>query len=104
MGKPNTLKTILNTSCPNCGETNMFKSKWYKLRSFRQMNESCSNCGQSFNPEPQFYTGALYVSYAFSVAIVVGVFIAANILSEDPSVNYMIFWGIFISFLFASNS
>lgn len=97
----NTFKNIINSRCPNCGNSKMFESPWYKLGSFRKMKNNCSSCGQAFNPEPSFYTGAMYVSYAFSVAIVVGVFIGANILSDDPSVNTMVFYGILIAFLFA---
>ena len=33
------------------------------------MYKSCSCCGQSFEPEPGYYYGAMYVSFAFNVAI-----------------------------------
>jgi len=33
------------------------------------MNASCDHCEASFEPEPGFYFGALYVSYAFTIAI-----------------------------------
>jgi hypothetical protein len=33
------------------------------------MHAHCSRCGQSFDPEPGFYQGAMYVSYAFSIAL-----------------------------------
>ena len=32
------------------------------------MNERCSVCEVRLEPEPGFYQGAMYVSYAFSVA------------------------------------
>lgn len=35
------------------------------------MPESCPHCGQSYSPEPGFYFGATYVSYAFAVAFYV---------------------------------
>ncbi len=101
MSKKSTLSTILNGHCPNCGDAKMFESPWYNLGSFRKMNKACSSCGQTFNPEPSFYTGAMYVSYAFSVSIVAGVFIGANLLSDDPNVNYMMLSGILIALFFA---
>lgn len=33
------------------------------------MNQTCSKCSATFEPEPGFYFGALYVSYAFTCAI-----------------------------------
>jgi hypothetical protein len=41
------------------------------------MHQHCPLCGASFEPEPGFYFGAMFVSYAMSVTIfaVVGVFL-----------------------------
>ena len=33
------------------------------------MQDKCPNCSQPLEPEPGFYTGAMYVSYALSVGI-----------------------------------
>lgn len=41
---------------------------WIKLT---HMNANCTVCGQSFDLEPGFYWGAMYVSYALSVGIIV---------------------------------
>ena len=54
------------------------------------MNKRCSNCDQSFAPEPRFYDGAMYVSYAFSVAIVASIFIGFNVLIEKPTMTPML--------------
>ena len=60
---------ILNCKCPRCRSGNMFlkkpSEKWFN----KAMHKSCSVCNQSFEPEPGFYFGAMFVSYAFSVAI-----------------------------------
>jgi hypothetical protein len=39
------------------------------------MNELCPHCGVRLEPEPGFYQGAMYVSYAFTIAfmVIVGV-------------------------------
>ena len=48
------------------------------------MNANCPACNQHYEPEPGFYWGAMYISYAFSVAIVVAVGIAVFVLAHDP--------------------
>ncbi|MEL7004479.1 MAG: DUF983 domain-containing protein [Bacteroidota bacterium] len=40
------------------------------------MNEDCPVCGLHFEREPGFFVGAMYINYAFSVAIFVAVGIA----------------------------
>lgn len=34
------------------------------------MNEVCPHCGKRLEPEPGFYQGAMYVGYAFTVALI----------------------------------
>jgi hypothetical protein len=41
----------------------------YSSLDFTNMHERCSRCRQSFDPEPGFYQGAMYVSYAFTLAL-----------------------------------
>ena len=50
---------------------------------FVAMHKNCPHCGYKFEREPSFFTGAMYVSYAFSVAIVITVFVALAILGID---------------------
>ena len=47
----------------------MFKYPLKDFTKFSEMNETCSSCGAPFTPEPGFYFGAMYVSYAFTIAI-----------------------------------
>ena len=64
----------------------MFRFGMYNLSSFMKMNQSCPSCGHSLEPEPGFFMGAMYVSYAFQVAIVVTAFILVTLLFEDAPV------------------
>ena len=48
----------------------MFKHGTYNLMHFGEMYEECEECHLRFEPEPGFYYGAMYVNYAFSVALV----------------------------------
>lgn len=49
------------------------------------MNKSCDVCQASFQPEPRFYDGAMFISYAFSVALVITVFVGLNLFLEKPA-------------------
>ncbi|MCX8081272.1 MAG: DUF983 domain-containing protein [Bacteroidia bacterium] len=58
--------TLLNR-CPRCHKGSVFKcSNPYRLKRLFEMNETCSHCGQKFEPETNFYYGAMYVSYALT--------------------------------------
>jgi uncharacterized protein (DUF983 family) len=71
MGKGAILKDILMTKCPRCRDESMFKYSTLKLRKLLKMHRYCPNCGQDFMPEPGFYIGAMYFSYAINVALMV---------------------------------
>ena len=47
----------------------------YHLRQTAVMYGHCPKCGLNFLPEPGYYYGAMYVSYAFTIAIGAAVFI-----------------------------
>lgn len=67
---------LLQSKCPRCGQGRMFKdSNPYNIYNYDKMNKYCSNCHMDFEPETGFYFGAMYVSYAFCVAISVATFI-----------------------------
>ena len=67
---------VLDGTCPKCGETKVFKVKGNPFL-FRMpvMNERCSKCNYSFHREPGFYFGAMYTSYALTVAEMEAVFV-----------------------------
>ena len=55
------------------------------------MPKQCPNCGQNYEIEPGFFYGAMYVNYAASIAIAVGVFAAMYILGSPWEVyEYLI--------------
>lgn len=56
---------------------------------FDKVLEVCANCGLRYEREPGFFTGAMYVSYAFNVAVVVSVFVGVNILGIDSLIVSM---------------
>jgi len=47
----------------------------YHLKHTTEMYTHCLKCDLNFCPEPGYFYGAMYVSYAFTIAIGVGVFL-----------------------------
>lgn len=48
------------------------------------MHSRCGVCDANLIPEPGFYDGAMYISYAFSVALMITSLVAINVLVEVP--------------------
>lgn len=88
MEKVKILKDILGTKCPKCREGNMFKFNILKLRKMMEMHSACPKCGQDFMPEPGFYIGAMYFSYAINVALMVAFGLAIEILFRPEQVLF----------------
>lgn len=76
IGKGSKLYSILHGVCPRCQQEKIFKNPTFKSIYFTEMHDHCPNCGQSFEPEPDFYQGAMYVSYGLTT----GLFISLGIL------------------------
>lgn len=62
---------LLSGKCPRCRKGDIFKHPLSDVLHFAKMNETCPHCGTTFEPEPGFYFGAMFVSYALSVALFV---------------------------------
>ncbi len=77
---------ILNGKCPRCRSGDIFPTPIFSYRKLSEVNPKCPNCGVSLSPEPDFYYGAMYISYAFSVALMIAVIVAANFLFDRPNV------------------
>lgn len=93
MGKQskNKLENILKCKCPRCYSGYMFEEhNHYNLKKLFALNEKCEACDLTFAPEPRYYDGAMFVSYALSVAIVITMFVAFNVLFEAPNLIVMI--------------
>lgn len=81
MFKGSKLYSIATNTCPKCNEGTFFKtSNPYDLKDFDKINPTCEYCGESFQREPGFYIGAMYISYALSVAMVITAFVGFVII------------------------
>lgn len=79
-------KAIVECRCPNCRTGKMFKYPAMQLHRATAMHESCPHCNFRFEIEPGFFWGAMYISYAFGVAISVAFGLLANYLFNDPAI------------------
>ena len=86
MREKSSLESILKEKCPRCRKGDMFISPKYHLRNFDKMYSVCKVCGLKYDIEPGFYTGAMFVSYAFSVAITIVVGFFLFIVFDDPDI------------------
>jgi len=54
------------------------------------MNASCSSCETSFEPEPGFYFGAMYVSYGFTITLFVLIWALLRFFFNPPDWIYIL--------------
>lgn len=80
----------LEGKCPRCREGHMFTDSQLNLRKFGKMHDLCESCGLKFEPEPGFFYGAMYVSYAISVAILLVTTFILYFIFGDPALEVYI--------------
>lgn len=69
----------------------MFAYPAYRVDKFTRMNKHCECCKAAIQPEPAFFDGSMYISYSFTVAILVTCFIVLyNFLGDPPVWVYML--------------
>ena len=84
MRKGNKLKSIFGFKCPYCHEGEFFVDRNpYHLSTVGDVLDHCPECKRRYTPEPGFYYGGMYVSYALAVALFVTVYIAMIVLFPD---------------------
>jgi len=91
MPKKSVYYAILNHKCPRCREGDLFKygilSKPHK---FTETYKTCPHCQLVYEREPGFFFGAMYVSYAMTMAVLLGTaFILYNFFGDPDLVVYI---------------
>ncbi len=77
------LYSVFTNTCPKCHKGKFFSNpNPYRLREFDKMHPACSYCGESFEREPGFYIGSMYISYALSVMLTAVVFVTCIVILE----------------------
>jgi len=81
---------IFQSKCPRCRKGSMFQHSAFNILGFSKMNEKCPECGLKFEVEPGFFFGAMYISYAFNVALMVAVGVALSVLFDPELWVYVV--------------
>lgn len=90
MSERKALQAALEGRCPRCREGKMFTHSVYNIKHMGKMNDGCPVCGLKYELEPGFFYGAMYVSYAFSVAILLTTTFALYFFFSDPPLTVYI--------------
>ncbi len=91
MPKGNKLKAMMLGKCPQCEKGDIFISKWWQIAEFSKMNKICPNCQVNFEVEPGFFYGAMYMSYGFSLMIMIfGGVLIYNVFNDPPVLYYVV--------------
>ena len=78
--KGSKLYSIWHNKCPRCQEGDFFvKPAGFRFKNNLKTHVNCSNCGLKYMIEPSFFYGAMYVSYAITVAMAVAVFVICQL-------------------------
>lgn len=77
-------RALLALRCPHCHQGRLFTHSAFNLAHFTSMPTRCEVCAVPLEPEPGFYWGAMFISYAFSVAIVLTVGVLVYFLGGNP--------------------
>ena len=88
---------IFKAKCPQCQSGKMFKKSALKLNGFTEMFDTCNVCGLTFEVEPGFFWGAMYVSYGITTGMMLIVGALVLILSNHEAR----FWGYIIPIFLA---
>lgn len=84
------LTAIWQGKCPRCRKGQIFQAPLSQVSSFSKMNRACTVCEASFEPEPGFYFGAMFISYAFNVVIFVACWLVLYMFADVADWVYIL--------------
>ncbi|WP_345056902.1 DUF983 domain-containing protein [Hymenobacter glaciei] len=93
-----TALALAKLRCPRCHQGKLFSYSALNVTKFARMPAQCPVCSQTFEPEPGFYFGSMYITFAFNVAtfLVMGVLIYFLLSDPDTWVYVSVITGITI--------
>ncbi len=80
------LQSFLKAKCPHCRQGEIYTHSPLNLTKFGAMHKHCAHCGYRYEIEPGFFFGAMYVSYAFQIAILIGSGILVSLFFKEPPI------------------
>jgi uncharacterized protein (DUF983 family) len=79
--KGSKLYSILTGTCPKCQKESMyFDQNPLHIGNVLKMHEKCGHCGLTYQIEPSFFYGAMYVSYGLNVSVGIAAFIISYLI------------------------
>lgn len=78
-----TTLALLDLRCPRCHTGKLFTHPALSF-SFMEMPAECPLCRQTYEPEPGFYYGAMYISSGFSTGILLIIGFLLFYFANDP--------------------
>ena len=79
MKKGTKIYSIFTGKCPRCHKESMYKfSNPYSLLHILDMHKSCTNCKLTYQIEPSFFYGSMYVSYGVGIVFSLVTFAVAK--------------------------
>lgn len=97
MAKTPQMEAMLHAKCPRCRRGEMFKTSMYGFES-QKMYDNCPKCNLRFEIEPGYFYAAMYVGYAFNVALAVTVSIITYWITKEQESPWIY---VIIIFLFS---
>lgn len=75
---------LLQLRCPRCHQGKLFTHSALNITKFARMPAECPVCGQTYEPEPGFYFGSMYITFGFNVATFLVLGVAIYYLLGNP--------------------
>jgi uncharacterized protein (DUF983 family) len=86
----NTMQGIIKGVCPVCGQAHIFEKSSFLSIKPPAMHTNCPHCGYKFEKEAGFFWGAMFVSYAFTVAEIISVLLITQLFFSETLDTRMI--------------
>lgn len=92
-GKGSKLYSIGRIKCPHCHEGEFLLTRnLYDLSHAGDLRDGCPVCHRKFSPEPGFYYGGMFVSYALAVALCAAIYVAVGVVAPNSGATTHIGW------------
>ncbi|WP_338815013.1 DUF983 domain-containing protein [Bernardetia sp. Wsw4-3y2] len=92
-------QAILQCKCPRCRKGEIFENSAFSLN-FAKTHKNCPVCNLKYERILGFFWSAMYVSYAFTVAHMITLMVAINVLTDERPALWVFFAAIIGSFVF----